>query len=81
MYRTGIDSFALAKEYVPLESYVGEKLAQAPQEIQKPIVAKALVGASVTTQDPDFDKKYQGAIRDVFQRLGLIYLKKQLLNK
>ena len=67
MFRTGIDSVALEKEYAPLESF-GE---QATDTTPKSIVAKALLGASVTTQDLEFDTKYQTALKDSLQKHGL----------
>jgi hypothetical protein len=67
MFRTGIDSTALEKEYVPLEKFVSET----GEPNQKPIVVKALVGASVTTQDLDFDKKYQAALKEILQKQGI----------
>jgi hypothetical protein len=68
MFRTGIDSAALEKEYTPLASF-----NQQTGEITPPkkIVAKALFGASVTTQDPDFDKKYQAVLKESLQKHGI----------
>jgi hypothetical protein len=71
MFRTGIDSSALEKEFVPLETYVGENIIGESESIPKPIVVKALVGASITTQDSEFDKKYQTALKDIFQKYGI----------
>lgn len=66
MFRTGIDSTILAKEYTPLESF-GQQTGVTPPKV----VAKALMGASVTTQDPAFDEKYQATLKEVLQKHGI----------
>ena len=85
MFRTGIDASCLEKEYTPLESFNQKTEASIPTgeltPIEKPIptkiVTKALLGASVTTQDQDFDKKYQEAMRETLHKHG-IHQKKQI---
>jgi hypothetical protein len=67
MFRTGIDATVLEKEYTSLESFTQKATETAPTKI----VAKALLGASVTTQDPDFDVKYQTVLRESLERNGL----------
>lgn len=68
MFRTGIDSTALEKEYTSQASF-----NQQTGEISQPqkIVTKALFGASVTTQDPDFDKKYQAFLQESLHKHGI----------
>lgn len=67
MFRTGIDCAVLEKEYTPLESFTQQVIGTTPTKV----VAKALLGASVTTQDPDFDKKYQTALKSSLESHGL----------
>lgn len=70
MFNTGFDSMALEKEFVPLDRYLGT--SHEPSEAsEKPTVLKALVGASVTTQDPDFDEHYQTVLKTVFEKYGI----------
>jgi hypothetical protein len=64
MFKTGIDATALEKEYVPLSTFVQQN-GGIPQA---KIVSKALLGASVTTQDPDFDKKYLTIVKETLEK-------------
>ena len=68
MFRTGIDASCLEKEYVPLESFT-QKTEGEP--VPTKIVSKALLGASITTQDQDFEKKYLEAIKESLQKQGI----------
>lgn len=61
---------ALEKEFVPLEQYVSTPQASSEPH-GKPIVLKALVGGSVTTQDPNFDERYQTALKTAFDKHGI----------
>jgi len=70
MFNTGFDSMALEKEFVPLDRYLG-KSGEPSEANEKPTVLKALVGASVTTQDPDFDEHYQTVLKTVFEKHGI----------
>ena len=67
MFQTGIDSMALEKEFVPLDKYLDGKPNE-PTTNEKPIVLKALVGASVTTEDQNFDEHYQTVIKNIFDK-------------
>lgn len=67
MFRTGIDANALEKEYTPLASFGQQTGEVAPTKI----VAKALLGASVTTQDPAFDAKYRAVLKETLQKHGI----------
>jgi hypothetical protein len=87
MFNTGFDSGLLAKDFVPLEKFLNPTVetsaettaAPAPEtsptEVvvheEKPKTLKALIGASVTTQDPDFDDHYQAMLKSVFEKYGL----------
>ena len=55
MFQTGIDSMALEKEFIPLGKYLNEKANELSTK-EKPTVLKALVGASVTTEDQNFSR-------------------------
>jgi hypothetical protein len=66
MFQTGIDSMALEKEFVPLDQYLDEKANELTTQ-KKPKVLKALVGASVTTEDKKFDKHYQTILAEAFE--------------
>jgi len=68
MFRTGIDASCLEKEYTPLESFTQKTDGGA---IPTKIVSKALLGASITTQDQDFEKKYREAIKESLQKRGI----------
>lgn len=57
------------------ESPEPEELKEEPVDSEEanalpklPIVLKALIGASVTTQDPDFDEHYKTTLGNVFER-------------
>jgi len=66
IFCSGFDSTVLEKEFVPLEEYLSQPESGLIQS--KPIVLKALIGASVTTQDPDFDEHYQTTMKNVFEK-------------
>jgi hypothetical protein len=68
MFKIGVDSAALEKEYTSQASF-----NQQTGELTPPtkIVTKALFGASVTTQDIDFNKKYQEVLHDSLQKHGI----------
>lgn len=85
MFQTGIDSMALKKEFVPLDKYLSEKANELVTK-EKPIVLKALVGASVTTEDQKFDGHYQTILSNAFEKHEIhqekiIYKGAQLLKK
>jgi hypothetical protein len=84
MYKTGFDSIVFAKElFHPLELSAEKEPTQLT--LQEPpstettkatnvptsTLLKALVGASVTTQDADFDQHYQQALQNVLQAHGI----------
>ncbi|MGA2523652.1 MAG: hypothetical protein ABSF65_05810 [Candidatus Bathyarchaeia archaeon] len=56
----------MEKEYTPLTSFT-----QNTGEVPAKLVAKALLGASVTTQDPEFDKKYETAVKAALEKYKL----------
>lgn len=67
MFQSGFDSSALKKTFVPLDAYIDE---EAPSETMatEPTVLKALVGASVTTEDSDFDSNYRALLKATFEK-------------
>jgi hypothetical protein len=86
MFRTGVDTIALEKEYTPLEAFAnnfketgekknnindGTEVSTVNASVPQTIVAKALLGASVTTHDPDFDRKYKEAIKESLEKYGI----------
>jgi hypothetical protein len=85
MLTTGFDSMALEKEFIPLDQYLTSPRESSEIE-KKPVVLKALVGASVTTQDSDFAEKYQSILKTAFEKYGVrqekpIYKGAHLLKK
>jgi len=67
MFKTGFDTMVLEKEYIPLESFTQMIGGVPPSKV----VAKALLGVSVTTEDPEFNKKYEGAIKTALEKYKL----------
>lgn len=67
MFKTGFDSMALEKEFFPLDTFLDES-HQTNEVKGKPVVLKALVGASITTQDPKFDEHYQNILQMAFDK-------------
>jgi hypothetical protein len=67
MFKAGFDTIVLEKEYTPLESFTQKTNGVPPVKV----VAKALLGASVTTQDPDFDKRYETAVKTALEKYNL----------
>jgi hypothetical protein len=71
MFKSGFDSMVFAKEFIPLEKYLGEPDESALNKKPIPTILKALVGASVTTQEADFDEHYQAVLKSVFEKYGI----------
>ncbi len=76
MFRTGIDTTCIEKEYAPLESFLKSSSSNGSKQVTNSsippkIVAKALLGASVTTQDPNFDEKYLSVVKETLKKHGL----------
>jgi hypothetical protein len=69
MFTSGFDSMVLNKEFTPLEEYFNPP--QSGQPHGKPIILKALVGASVTTPIPNFDDHYQTVLKTILDKYGI----------
>jgi hypothetical protein len=74
MFRTGIDTTCIEKEYAPLESFLKSSSSNGSKQVTNSsippkIVAKALLGASVTTQDPNFDEKYLSVVKETLKNM------------
>lgn len=67
MFQTGTDSMVLDKSFTPLDRYLNEETKQFESN-EKPVVVKALVGSSVTTEDQNFNNHYQTILKDVFEK-------------
>jgi len=67
MFYTGFDSVAIEKEFVKLEDFLNQPEV-ANREQAQPIVVKALLGASVTTEASDFSTHYLTALKNALEK-------------